>query len=200
VPTEKRLETPQRRSMAVLAPQDWHLPREQTTTTTTATTTMDAPSNPASSQNASIPRSRSSPANDPSNPATANGTHAPQGPHPPQQLPGGPGWTPSPTAQPFYPQFYPNQHPTGAHGQYPMHGHHGVPAPMAGQLPPNAYYDPNAANAQFAQWAYHQMMYNAQQQAQMHQPYPQMVRQSNLFNLPFRASRLCPFRSHALTL
>jgi hypothetical protein len=167
--------------MAVLAHQDWHLPREQT---------MDAPpSNPAAPATGTIPRSRSSPAPDASAspPTLPNGT-APAFAHPRSQtLPGGSspaqqqppppsGWTPSPTAQPFYPQFYQN------HGQppppFPMHA---MPPPhMPGQMPPGAYYDPNAANAQFAQWAYHQMMFSAQQQAAQMQPYgghpPQMVR------------------------
>lgn len=143
---------------------------------------MDSPATP----NASIPRSRSSPA--PADPQhhqqgpASNGTYPaqpypsypqqqqqPQGPSPPPNMPPQQGWTPSPTAQPFYPQFYPQgPAPPGAYG---MHPH------AAAALPPGAYFDPNAANAQFA-WAYQQMMFNAaaqQQQAQMGQ-YPQMVR------------------------
>ncbi|TFK22043.1 hypothetical protein FA15DRAFT_596785 [Coprinopsis marcescibilis] len=57
-------------------------------------------------------------------------------------------WTPSVNATPFYPSFYQPQLPQ----QSPQ---------FAGQIPPqSAYFD--QANAQLAQWAYQQMMFNAQ--------------------------------------
>ncbi|THV01230.1 hypothetical protein K435DRAFT_853944 [Dendrothele bispora CBS 962.96] len=119
--------------MAVLASSDWQL------------NTMDL----------NARQQRSSPANDPSSsPAPTNGhhhqlsnTHAQQPqpyPYPVQQQPQG-SWTPSISAQPFYPSFYATQQPQ--------------PYPQLPQQPP--YFDP--ANAQLAQWAYQQMMYNAQQ-------------------------------------
>ncbi|KAJ4485343.1 hypothetical protein J3R30DRAFT_3696684 [Lentinula aciculospora] len=136
--------------MAVLAPSDWqYLPRDKHT--------MDFPSNNSRQQ-------RSSPANDsisPSQTTAPLGNHTqfqqmnhqqsqqpPQQsyPYPVQQQPQG-SWTPSISAQPFYPSFYQN------HQQSPQ----GYP-----QLPQQApYFDP--ANAQLAQWAYQQMMFNAQQ-------------------------------------
>ncbi|KIJ58739.1 hypothetical protein HYDPIDRAFT_33889 [Hydnomerulius pinastri MD-312] len=133
--------------MAVLAPADWHPPRDHT---------MDAPSNSA------IPRQRSSPAND-----HPSSTHPQQSlqqqhsqqsqqpyPYPVQQQQAQGAWTPSVSAQPFYPSFYQNQqHPPQP---YPIHPHQ----------PQNPYFDPTA-NAQLAQWAYQQMMFNAQAQAQM---------------------------------
>ncbi|EIN13282.1 hypothetical protein PUNSTDRAFT_48315 [Punctularia strigosozonata HHB-11173 SS5] len=120
---------------------------------------MDSPS--SSSANPSVPRQRSSPANDHLPSPASSGQ--PQQPYPyPVQHQQQPGWTPSPSAQPFYPQFYQNpQQP------YPMH------MPPQGQIPgQNPFYDP-AANAQFAQWAYHQMMFNAQQGGQPMGGYPQ---------------------------
>ncbi|KAJ4475139.1 hypothetical protein C8R41DRAFT_549813 [Lentinula lateritia] len=137
--------------MAVLAPSDWqYLPRDSHA--------MDLPSNNSRQQ-------RSSPANDGTSPspttAPPHGSHPqfqqmnhqqsqqpPQQPYPypVQQQPQG-SWTPSISAQPFYPSFYQN------HQQSPQ----GYP-----QLPQQApYFDP--ANAQLAQWAYQQMMFNAQQ-------------------------------------
>ncbi|KAL1716127.1 hypothetical protein EV715DRAFT_275326 [Schizophyllum commune] len=117
--------------MAVLAPVDWNSPRDNT---------MDAPKQ----------RSQSA---DPSQPTF-------QPPHPQrqqsqaQQPPAGPpfvfqqqpqgSWTPSIAAQPFYPSFYQNQ-------QQPQQ-----PQQQQQPYPPQAYLDP--ANAQIAQWAYHQMM------------------------------------------
>src|SRR5882757_10067120 len=101
--------------MALLAPQDWHPPRDHT---------MDLPS-----QNNTIQRQRSSPSNDPS-PSSASST-PPQQPTPPppqqqpypypvQQQPQG-GWTPSIAAQPFYPSFY--QNPNQQQQPYNLHGH-----------------------------------------------------------------------------
>ncbi|KAI1790479.1 hypothetical protein LXA43DRAFT_891049 [Ganoderma leucocontextum] len=128
--------------MAVLAPQDWHPPRDHS---------MDAPS--PNSINPSVPRQRSSPANDHSLAQSPMSQQQPY-PYPVQQQQA--AWSPSP--QQFYPSFYQNPHQQ----PYPMHGH---PAhPQQGQMP---YYDP--ANAQLAQWAYQQMMYNAQQAHQMSQ-------------------------------
>ncbi|KAI8983269.1 hypothetical protein BD414DRAFT_537577 [Trametes punicea] len=124
--------------MAVLAPQDWHPPRDHT---------MDAPS--PNTINASVPRQRSSPANDHSLTQSQMPQQQPY-PYPVQQQQA--AWSPSP--QQFYPQFYQNPHQQ----PYPMHPHPGHP--QQGQMP---YYDPT--NAQFAQWAYQQMMLNAQHQA-----------------------------------
>ncbi|KAL0576884.1 hypothetical protein V5O48_005091 [Marasmius crinis-equi] len=63
-----------------------------------------------------------------------------------QQQPQG-QWAPSISAQPFYPSFYQNHQQSS-------------PAGFPQQTPP--YFDP-AANPQLAQWAYQQMMFNAQQ-------------------------------------
>ncbi|TBU46307.1 hypothetical protein BD309DRAFT_954401 [Dichomitus squalens] len=124
--------------MAVLAPQDWHPPRDHI---------MDAPS--PNAINPSVPRQRSSPANEHSLAQSPMSQQQPY-PYPVQQQQA--AWAPPP--QQFYPQFYQNPHQQ----PYPMHGHPGHPP--QGQMP---YYDP--ANAQLAQWAYQQMMFNAQQQA-----------------------------------
>ncbi|KAI0325022.1 hypothetical protein GY45DRAFT_1375068 [Cubamyces sp. BRFM 1775] len=112
---------------------------------------MDAPS--PNAINASLPRQRSSPANDHSLAQSPMPQQQPY-PYPVQQQQA--GWSPNP--QQFYPQFYQNPHQQ----PYPMHAHPGHP--QQGQMP---YYDP--ANAQFAQWAYQQMMLNAQHQHQMSQ-------------------------------
>ncbi|KAI0271724.1 hypothetical protein BC834DRAFT_967160 [Gloeopeniophorella convolvens] len=127
--------------MAVLAPQDWHPPRDHQ---------MDSPAPNAS--NSSVSRQRVSPANDPSPaPSPVSPPQAQSYPYPVQQQQT--GWNAN--APPFYPAaFYQNPHQQ----QYPMH------PSQQGQMPPQgAYFDPNA---QFAQWAYQQMMFNAQQQAQ----------------------------------
>ncbi|TFK85685.1 hypothetical protein K466DRAFT_566469 [Polyporus arcularius HHB13444] len=131
--------------MAVLAPQDWHPPRDHN---------MDAPS--TNSINAAVPRQRSSPANEQSLSQAPMSQQQPY-PYPVQQQQA--AWSPSP--QQFYPSFYQNPHQQ----PYPMHGHPGHQ--QQGQMP---YYDP--ANAQLAQWAYQQMMYNAQQAHQMSQISP----------------------------
>ncbi|GJJ13829.1 hypothetical protein Clacol_008086 [Clathrus columnatus] len=74
-----------------------------------------------------------------------NQTHSPYQTSPSSSSsPHHPQWQPSPQAQPFYPS-YP-----------PFFAH---PAP-----PQNPYFDPNQ---HFAQWAYQQMMFNAQAQAQV---------------------------------
>ncbi|KAF9235866.1 hypothetical protein BU15DRAFT_89424 [Melanogaster broomeanus] len=135
--------------MAVLAPSDWHPPRDHT---------MEGPSN------STIPRQRSSPANDhssPLHPQQSIQQHSSQSQQPypyPVQQPQG-AWNPSVSAQPFYPSFYQNQHQHHPAQPYPLHPHQT-------QTP---YYDP-AANAQLAQWAYQQMMYNAQAQMGQHSP------------------------------
>ncbi|ETW87773.1 hypothetical protein HETIRDRAFT_306543 [Heterobasidion irregulare TC 32-1] len=118
---------------------------------------MDAPS--PNSSNPSVPRQRSSPANDPSpSPSPIPTQHSQPYPYPVQQQQA--GWNAQ--AQPFYPSFYQNPHQQ----PYPIHPHPSHPS--QGQMPPQgAYFDPNA---QFAQWAYQQMMFNAQQQALSHVP------------------------------
>src|SRR5262245_42919419 len=140
--------------MAVLAAQDWQLPRDHT---------MDLPS----ANQSSIPRPRSDNDNSPS-PSPSPQPPPPQQqqpsqsyPYPLQQQPQG-SWTPSIAAQPFYPSFYqnPHQQPFQLHG---LPGH--APQTQIGQQAP--YFDP-AANAQLAQWAYQQMMFNAQQAHQLH--------------------------------
>ncbi|KAJ6459540.1 hypothetical protein C8R45DRAFT_1056208 [Mycena sanguinolenta] len=89
--------------------------------------------------------------------------------HPQQQPYVGPGftqqpqgsWTPSLAAPPFYP---------GAFYQNPQQA---PPSPFG--VPPqnvNPYFDP--ANAQLAQWAYQQMMFNAQQHAHLPSPQQQL--------------------------
>ena len=127
--------------MAVLVPQDWHPPKDHP---------MDSPA--SNTPNASAPRQRASPANDSSPaPSTINPPQAHHYPYPVQQQQA--GWNAH--AQPFYPAaFYQNTHPQ------PYQIHHPT---QQGQIPPHGpYFDPNA---QFAQWAYQQMMFNAQQQA-----------------------------------
>ncbi|KAF8961022.1 hypothetical protein BDZ97DRAFT_1760291 [Flammula alnicola] len=75
-------------------------------------------------------------------------------PYPVQQQPQG-SWTPNITAPPFYPSFYQNQQ------QQPP------PQPYQTQQAP--FFDP--ANAQLAaQWAYQQMMFNAQHGFPQHIP------------------------------
>lgn len=126
---------------------------------------MDLPS-PTSS----VPRQRASPSGDHSpsqSPPVVPQQQSPQQqsppqqpyPYPVQQQPQG-GWTPSIAAQPFYPSFYQNQ---PQQPQYNIHGPHTSPGHIPQQ---NPYFDP-AANAQLAQWAYQQMMFNAQQAHQM---------------------------------
>ncbi|EKM60537.1 uncharacterized protein PHACADRAFT_246540 [Phanerochaete carnosa HHB-10118-sp] len=126
--------------MAVLAPQDWHPPRDLQ---------MDAPSNAI---NTAVPRQRSSPANDHS--ATSSPVSQQPYPYPVQQQQA--GWTAPHPHQQYYPSFYQNHHQQ----PYQLHGH-----PAQGQMHfQNPYYDP--ANAQLAaQWAYQQMVQNAHHQA-----------------------------------
>ncbi|KAF8498995.1 hypothetical protein F5888DRAFT_1611865 [Russula emetica] len=127
--------------MAVLVTQDWHLHKDHA---------MDSPT--SNTPNSSVPRQRVSPPNDSS--SAPSGVASPQNhhyPYPVQQQQA--GWNAH--AQPFYPAaaFYQNAHQQ----PYPMH------PSQQGQVPPHGpFFDPNA---QFAQWAYQQMMFNAQQQA-----------------------------------
>ena len=123
--------------MAVLVSQDWHPPKDHA---------MDSPT--SNTPNSSVPRQRVSPSNDPSSaPAQVSSPQNPHYPYPVQQQQA--GWNAH--SQPFYPAaFYQNAHQQ----PYPM---------QQGQVPPHGpFFDPNA---QFAQWAYQQMMFNAQQQA-----------------------------------
>jgi hypothetical protein len=203
--------------MALLAPSDWQPPRDG------QQATMDSPSGS---------RTRASPANDGAGPTTPQQQQQQQQQQlqqPPQQprqaspsltvngVNGSPGggspyqaaqaWTPSPTAQPFYPQFYPQgavpipSPPigVGVNGS-PLQGAPGgvgvpnggpLPPPMhAGQAPPfmhmqgtpipSPYYDPNA-NAQFAQWYHHVML---QQMGQ----FPQQMVSLSLSLCPYSIS------------
>jgi hypothetical protein len=126
--------------MAVLVPQDWHPPKDHA---------MDSPT--SNTSNSSVPRQRVSPSNDPSSaPSLVSSPQTHHYPYPVQQQQA--GWNAH--TQPFYPAaFYQNAHQQ----PYPMH------PSQQGQVPPHGpFFDPNA---QFAQWAYQQMMFNAQQQA-----------------------------------
>ncbi|KAJ6614912.1 hypothetical protein B0H10DRAFT_2220841 [Mycena sp. CBHHK59/15] len=152
--------------MAILAPPDWqYSPRDPQ---------MDKGPAPSSSSTASS----STP------PAAHLRSHAPPQPpqhpqpYPFQQQPQG-SWTPSIAAQPFYPgAFYQNQ-------LQPQ-----PPPPQAYTQSPGPYFDP--ANAQLAQWAYQQMMFNTQQaqqaqQAQQHQQHHphDFYQQNQLQQQPF---------------
>ncbi|KAH9939020.1 uncharacterized protein BXZ73DRAFT_89104 [Epithele typhae] len=116
---------------------------------------MDAPStNPINP--AALPRQRSSPANDHAQSPPPMAQQQPY-PYPVQQQQ--PAWQPS---QPqFYPQFYQNPHQQ----PYPIHPHQAHP--QQGQM---QYYDP--ANAQLAQWAYQQMMFQQAHQMSQMSPMP----------------------------
>ncbi|TDL22305.1 hypothetical protein BD410DRAFT_839765 [Rickenella mellea] len=190
--------------MALVATQDW--PKTTTTTTvtspsTSSTQTMDSrqqrshPSSPSTTLPATDPRDNSSQsaATPPQPPAPHNPyeynsyqmqqhpQHPPQppwpqmnipmgsmnghGPHP-HQIHGQPGFYPG--AMQFYPQHFPppqmqQQHQQQQHQQQP-----GYPQ----QLP---YFDPG--QHAFAQWAYQQMMFNAQQQHQLAAPPPIQTQQ-----------------------
>ncbi|KAJ8501760.1 hypothetical protein ONZ45_g12024 [Pleurotus djamor] len=123
---------------------------------------MDVPAS-----NPSIPRQRASPNDHAPSPAHSQGHQQLQGqaqqqqgfPFSVQQQPQG-SWTPSISAPPFYPSFYQNQQQQSP--QFAVHAQ--------GQVPHQpAFYDATA-NAQLAQWAYQQMMFNAQQGFPMMQP------------------------------
>ncbi|KAJ7171571.1 hypothetical protein C8R43DRAFT_874460 [Mycena crocata] len=142
--------------MAILAPPDWqYSPRDAQ---------MDAPTKSSSpNNNSSTPppntqqsQSQSSSSQRPP-PQQQQHQQQQQQPYPFQQQPQG-NWTPSLAAAPFYPgAFYggPMSPPQGV-GAYPP--------------PTNPYFDP--ANAQLAQWAYQQMMFQQGQHA-MQQQHPQ---------------------------
>ncbi|KAJ7223249.1 hypothetical protein GGX14DRAFT_657733 [Mycena pura] len=141
--------------MAILAPPDWqYSPRDPA---------MDKGPSQSSSSSSSTPqqapRSHQLP--------PAQPQHHPQ-PYPFQQQPQG-GWTPSLAAPPFYPgAFYQN-------APIPPQG-----APQAYPAPAGPYFDP--ANAQLAaQWAYQQMMFNAQAAQQDFFAPPAMHGQFNPF-------------------
>lgn len=130
----------------MLVSQDWQPPKDHT---------MDALPSPSSPISPTVPRQRSSPANDqqPPNPMSNQQPY----PYPVQQQQQA-AWSPAHSPQQFYPNFYQNQ------PSYPIHPH--GPHPNQQQIhAQNPYYDP--ANNQYAQWAYQQMVYNAQQAHQM---------------------------------
>ncbi|KAF9042049.1 hypothetical protein BJ165DRAFT_243640 [Panaeolus papilionaceus] len=81
-----------------------------------------------------------------------------------QQQPQG-SWTPSISAPPFYPSFFQNQQPASPSSQHTQSSQQQSQSSSPTSSP---YIDPNVAaamqNAQLAQWAYQQMMFNAQQQ------------------------------------
>ncbi|KAI9510625.1 hypothetical protein F5148DRAFT_1147413 [Russula earlei] len=119
--------------MAVLVPQDWHPPKDHA---------MESPA--SNSSNPSVPRQRVSPPHDPS--SASSRVSSPQNhhyPYPVQQQQA--GWNTH--GQPFYAAaFYQNPHQQ----PYSMH------PSQQGQVPPHGpFFDPNA---QFAQWAYQQMI------------------------------------------
>ncbi|KAJ6569414.1 hypothetical protein B0H19DRAFT_1257064 [Mycena capillaripes] len=147
--------------MAILAPPDWtYSPRDPA---------MDkGPAQSSSSSSTNTP------------PTQQQRTHQlpPQQPHHPQQYPFQQQpqgtWTPSLAAPPFYPgAFYQNgpMTPQGSPQPYPT--------------PANPYFDP--ANAQLAQWAYQQMMFNAQQHGH--------VPQQDFFGAPGMHGQFNPFPS-----
>ncbi|KAG6916917.1 hypothetical protein DXG01_004678 [Tephrocybe rancida] len=120
--------------MAVLVPRDWQQQQVYQTT-------MDG--------NSTNSRQRSTPAADSQHqhPPQQQQHHQPAFSYPVQQPQG--SWTPSISAAPFYPSFYQNHQQQQQQQPYP--------AQIPQQQP---YFDP--ANAQLAQWAYQQMMFNAQ--------------------------------------
>ncbi|KAF5377202.1 hypothetical protein D9615_006475 [Tricholomella constricta] len=127
--------------MAVLAPPNWQqlYPSREPTMDVPATNNINS-------------RQRSSPANDNQqiqhqHPQQLPPQHQPAFSYPVQQPQG--SWTPSITAAPFYPSFYQNHQQQQPQQPYP---------PQVPQQSP--YFDPT--NAQLAQWAYQQMMFNAQ--------------------------------------
>ncbi|KAF8508504.1 hypothetical protein JB92DRAFT_2832363 [Gautieria morchelliformis] len=105
------------------------------------------------------PSSRQPSPDIPHQPATTASPPSPSYPAPQpaaaQPYPAPQQWQPSPQAPAFYPaypSYFPQQQPVPHQHQHP----HPQPAP---------YFDPNQ---HFAQWAYQQMMFNAQAQAQFH--------------------------------
>ncbi|KAJ7293983.1 hypothetical protein C8J57DRAFT_1211359 [Mycena rebaudengoi] len=161
--------------MAILAPPDWqYSPRDpqmdkgpQQSSSSSSTPPQGQPRSHHQQQQ-TTPQSSSSQQQPPPQP------HAP---YPFQQQPQG-AWTPSIAAPPFYPAaFVYNQQ---------------QPSPQGYPQQPGPYFDP--ANAQLAQWAYQQMMFNAaqqqaaaaaqQQQHQQHDFFQQNQLQQQPFN-PF---------------
>ncbi|KNZ79357.1 Protein BNI4 [Termitomyces sp. J132] len=94
-------------------------------------------------------------------------------PYPVQQPQG--SWTPSISAAPFYPSFYQNHHQQ---------------QPYPAQSP---YFDP--ANAQLAQWAYQQMLFNAQHAFPPQQRSNDYFTQNPAFN-PFSSGTPPPHQNH----
>ncbi|KAJ7820615.1 hypothetical protein B0H13DRAFT_1921189 [Mycena leptocephala] len=146
--------------MAILAPPDWQY----------------SPRDPAMDKGPA--QSSSSTSNSQSNQQRPHQLPPPQQQHHPQQYPfqqqpqG--NWTPSLAAPPFYPgAFYQNGPLTPQQG----------PQPYPTQA--NPYFDP--ANAQLAQWAYQQMMFNAQQHGH--------VPQQDFFTPPNMHGQFNPFPS-----
>ncbi|KAJ6498154.1 hypothetical protein C8R47DRAFT_1194124 [Mycena vitilis] len=143
--------------MAILAPPDWQY----------------SPRDPAMDKGPAQSSSNPPPSQQrPTQLPPAQQQHHPQQ-YPFQQQPQG-NWTPSLAAPPFYPgAFYQN----------------GAPQPQASPqpypTPPNPYFDP--ANAQLAQWAYQQMMFNAQQHGH--------VPQGDFFAPPGMHGQFNPFPS-----
>lgn len=140
--------------MAVLAAQDWHLP--------SPSQAMDSPT--AANQPPSRQQHTPSPTS-----VTHSSTMAQQSgqqlplhlqqqpyPYPVQQQQA--SW--SPANAPYYPGFYQNTPP---HPPYIHQGHQS-------QMSPNPFYD--AANTQFAQWAYQQMMFQQNHQIPMYPQHP----------------------------
>ncbi|KAG6816424.1 hypothetical protein H0H87_006161 [Tephrocybe sp. NHM501043] len=159
--------------MAVLAPRDWQQQQVYQTP-------MDG--------NSSNPRQRSPPVADSQHhhPQQQQQHHQPAFSYPVQQPQG--SWTPSIAAAPFYPSFYQNHHQQGPQQQYPV------------QIPQQQpYFDP--ANAQLAQWAYQQMMFNAQhgfpqqQQQQRNNDYFAQNQLAQNFN-PFPSGTPPPHQNH----
>ncbi|KAF8150410.1 hypothetical protein K438DRAFT_1779039 [Mycena galopus ATCC 62051] len=147
--------------MAILAPPDWqYSPRDPA---------MDKPS-PSSSSSSTPPQQQQQRPHQ--LPQQQQPMHPQQYPGPFTQQPQG-SWTPSLAAPPFYPgAFY--QNPVQ---QSPIPSPYGPPSNVPVNV--NPYFDP--ANAQLAQWAYQQMMFNAQQHGQH---VPQQGQHENNFFAP----------------
>ncbi|KAJ7719238.1 hypothetical protein DFH07DRAFT_1009707 [Mycena maculata] len=150
--------------MAVLAPLDWQYREDKMasspsqSTSTTSNNQSNPSTNTPSPTAAQGGRERLGPQHLP--PPMAHQTPTQQQQYPFTQQPQG-TWTPSLTAQPFYPgAFYAQNTPNLSPGM----GGPPTQPPYPGSV--NPYFDP--ANAQLAQWAYQQMMFNAQMQQQQH--------------------------------
>ncbi|KAG6840521.1 hypothetical protein C0991_006194 [Blastosporella zonata] len=160
--------------MAVLAPRDWQQQQVYQAT-------MDG--------NSTNARQRSLPANPDGqhqHPQQQQQHHQQAFSYPVQQPQG--SWTPSIAAAPFYPSFYQNHQQQQQQQPYPV------------QIPQQQpYFDP--ANAQLAQWAYQQMMFNAQhgfpqqQQQQRNNDYFAQNQLAPNFN-PFPSGTPPPHQNH----